>query len=466
MMTLSELMTEFPPKEHSNVSADVQIEYLTHRSEYCQHNSAFVLFSEKNNIPQNAPLLLSEKPIQTSLPQLNYEHFSETVHSISYHLTKPYIKQLDLIGITGTNGKSTCVSMYRSLKESLCRLNIGSLGTLGFKSKNYNMSTFNTTPFPLDLHYTLKQAVQHGVKEIAMEVSSHSLDQKRIKNLSFNQIAFTNITQDHLDYHKTLNKYISAKEKIFNYSQNPAIINADCPNLKKVIKNRVTFSYSTQFVDADLFATILVENEIGIEGEIHYQNKLYSFSLPCFGKHNLENCLCVTALLLNQGYPLQDIVNNYKYIQLPKGRLEKLGTYPIFIDYAHTPDALKQSLETLRKHFKSHSITTVFGCGGDRDKSKRSKMGAIAEQLSEKVILTNDNPRTESPKAIIENIQSGMKHKKEWVCEDREEAIKKAVTTMNKDTLLLVAGKGHEEYQEIMQRKKPFSDHKICLENV
>jgi UDP-N-acetylmuramoyl-L-alanyl-D-glutamate--2,6-diaminopimelate ligase len=468
MLSVKELNDLFPADSTRNISttSDRCIDFITHRKEYLNEQSAYVVF-KKQNINFNSHAFLSDRDLHIKEPLLVYRDLKEVSRKIALHLNKKRLSECDFYGITGTNGKSTTIKIVSDLINAIdSNKKCASLGTLGFNYKEEIHETFNTTPFPLDLHYLIRKAHTLGARTLATEVSSHALSENRIEGLEFKQIAFTNLSHDHLDFHKTMKAYFNEKLKLINYCKAPPIINFDCPYIKE-IANQVdkVFTYSCLDKNVDLFAEINEYNENGIRGQFLYQNKKYLFELNLFGDYNVSNCLCAISVLLNEGYSLQDICEKLPNLKAPVGRMERVlsKSGSMFIDYAHTPDALERTLQTLKKHFPNKDIITVFGCGGDRDINKRPLMAKVSERYSSETIITNDNSRSEDPFQILNQIKSGFTQLSNFeVIQDRESAIQTAIDKLSDNKLCLIAGKGHENWQEINSKKIPFSDHHIC----
>ncbi len=468
MLSIKEINNLFPADVASNIPShcDSSIDFLTHRQKYIDKKSAYVVF-KKQEIDFNPQAVLSDHDLHIKQPLLVYRDLKEISRKIALHLNKSRLSEFDFYGVTGTNGKSTTIKIVSDLINAIdSSKKCASLGTLGLNFNEQNFETFNTTPFPLDLHYTIRKAHSLGARAIATEVSSHALCEKRIEGIEFKQIAFTNLSHDHLDYHQTMDAYFNEKLKLINYCKAPPIVNLDCAYIKKIVDHvEKTFSFSCLDKNANLFATISEYTEKGIRGELFYENEKYLFELSLYGDYNLSNCLCAVSLLLNEGYALSDICEHLQYIKTPKGRMERVlsESGALFIDYAHTPDALEQSLKTLKKHYPEKEIITVFGCGGDRDIKKRPLMAKVSERYSNEVIITSDNPRSEDPFKILNHIKNGFSHLSKFQeVEDREAAIDTAIDKLTNNKLCLIAGKGHEDWQEINFKKIPFSDHQIC----
>ena len=365
-------------------------------------------------------------------------------------------KDVDLIAVTGTNGK-TSVSHYISQLLDFLEVNNGVIGTLGISK--VEKKSINTTPDIFSIYSSLKEYSNQGIELAIIEASSHALMQDRLEGLSFVQGIFTNLTQDHLDYHETMNNYKEAKGKLFtNGFSKKAIINRDDENHQYFLdtasdKDPLTFGID----DLEFFKT----SENGFICQLNN----YVFELPLIGEFNLSNALAAFTSVKCLGYSEDQIIPFLAKLSPPPGRMQQLENSHIWIDYAHTPDALDNALASLRTHYPEFKIRVLFGCGGDRDKTKRQLMGKIASENADSIILTNDNPRSESPEKIIEDILGGIKVENDvQVILDRKHAIETAVKTLGEDEVLLIAGKGHETTQTIGDQIFQFSDVEVALD--
>jgi UDP-N-acetylmuramoyl-L-alanyl-D-glutamate--2,6-diaminopimelate ligase len=375
-------------------------------------------------------------------------------------------EKLKLVGVTGTNGKTTSVTLLYQLFSAL-GYNVGLISTVENKIIDESIPSTHTTPDPLQLNALLKRMITAGCGYAFMEVSSHAVDQERIAGLRFAGAVFTNITHDHLDYHKTFENYIKAKKKFFDElpSDAFALVNADDKRGMVMLQNtkatKLTFGLKKM---VDYKAKIITNSLDGLELEIGGKNVWFRM----IGDFNAYNLLGVYATALLLGEESDEVLQHLSALNGAPGRFERVlpgSKVTAIVDYAHTPDALKNVLETIG-HFRTgnEQVITVVGCGGNRDKTKRPLMASIACKLSDKVVLTSDNPRDEDPMEIIREMQSGIlptEAKKTLVLADREEAIKTACMMARENDIILVAGKGHETYQEIKGVKHPFDDRKV-----
>ncbi|GAA0115890.1 UDP-N-acetylmuramoyl-L-alanyl-D-glutamate--2,6-diaminopimelate ligase [Clostridium senegalense] len=376
-------------------------------------------------------------------------------------------EKLNIIGITGTNGKTTSTFMIKSILEK-CGHKVGLIGTIANYIGNEKLKSERTTPECLELQELFKNMVDNGVTHCVMEVSSHSLDLYRVYGVKFKESIFTNLTQDHLDFHKTFENYFNAKLKLFLASE-ISIINIDDSYGKQIkdIANNKIITYSID-EESDLKAYDLNLHSRGIEFKINYNNKVEIINLSIPGKYNVYNALGCIVAALNEGATIENIKEGLKSIMVP-GRCEivtlnhDLG-YDVIIDYAHTPDGLEKILKSV-KEFTTGRLISVFGCGGDRDSVKRPIMGKIGATLSDIAIITSDNPRTEDPFKIIEDIKSGIKSDNYIVIENRRDAIKEAMKMAKKNDIIVIAGKGHEDYQ-VLKNKTIHFDEREVIEDI
>lgn len=371
---------------------------------------------------------------------------------------------LRLIGVTGTNGKT---SVTQLLAQALDLLNekCGIIGTLGAGFWQDLQEGKQTTPDAISIQANLAKLLAQGAKAVALEVSSHGLDQQRVSALPFQMAVFTNLTRDHLDYHQTLENYGAAKAKLFAWpSLTTKVINKDDKFGQQLIANyndQTLLTYSLENTTADLYCTDIAFNDDGVQATLITPKGSGKLRSELIGYFNLSNLLAVIASLLGIGYSVTDILAVLPDLKGPVGRMQRLGGLDkplVVIDYAHTPDALEKVLMALRLH-ASGKLICVFGCGGDRDKGKRQLMAAIAERLADHVIVTDDNPRTEDSSLIINDILQGFTQPQNvQVIASRQQAIEQSIKQANTTDIVLLAGKGHENYQEIAGVRHHFSD--------
>jgi UDP-N-acetylmuramoyl-L-alanyl-D-glutamate--2,6-diaminopimelate ligase len=376
--------------------------------------------------------------------------------------------QLVVTGVTGTNGKTTTAWIMRHLLSA--RYSAALIGTLGIFLPDGNplQTESLTTPGPVELARVLSQLVQRGVNAISMEVSSHALDQGRVHALRFDAAVFTNLTRDHLDYHGTLEAYLDAKKSFVELLRDngAAIINADDAAWQGLEqRTERSFRFGIARDDADVGAQAIDYRPDGTRFVLTHGSARAHVDLPLLGDYNVQNALGAAAACLSLGYSLDEVAALLTTVPQVPGRLEKIHTdnFTVLRDYAHTPDALERVLHTLRDVVTGR-IIAVFGAGGDRDKGKRPEMGEIAQRLADVAIVTSDNPRSESPEAIIDDIVAGMKSGEYARIVNRREAIAEALRSARAGDVVLLAGKGHETYQIVGSQKLDFDERAIVAD--
>ena len=376
-------------------------------------------------------------------------------------------QQLKLVGVTGTNGKTTTTHLIEFLLDQAAQPT-ALFGTLYTRWSGYQKTATHTTPFPVELQQQLAEAVKAGCKIALMEVSSHALAQGRVLGCAFEVGVFTNLTQDHLDYHSDMEDYFAAKAKLFNpdYLQGRAIINKDDAYGRRLLENlnpEKAWSYSLNDSTADLWTSDLNYQPTGVSGMLHTPSGEIAFSSPLVGQYNLANLLAAVGTVLHLGLDLQTVVNALAQFPGVPGRMERVQIQPeqdisVIVDYAHTPDSLENLLKAARPFIQGKMIC-VFGCGGDRDRTKRPMMGEIVARLADKVVVTSDNPRTEDPERILQDVVAGIPETvKAEVISDRATAIHTAILQASPGDGVLIAGKGHEDYQILGTEKIHFDD--------
>ena len=398
-------------------------------------------------------------------------------------------RHLTLIGVTGTNGKTTLTYLLESIFNR-AHIPNGVLGTINYRFGNTSIEAKTTTPDPLILQKTLREMVDQGIQTVSMEISSHALAQHRVGGCQFNVAVWTNLSQDHLDFHHTMENYFKTKMTLFTHylrsSEKPdryAIINIDDPYGQQLLR-ALPRDISLMTYGATRKADVHPENAKLTASGTHLMVKTpddsWSFHSDLIGHHNLMNLLAAIAVGSSLKISPQDMIEGLKSIIIP-GRLQRVENslgIDILVDYAHTPDALQNVIRSVKPLVRNRLIT-VFGCGGNRDAKKRPLMGAIAEKLSDLVILTNDNPRNEDPERILDEIQSGLTSipplksaelasamKGYYRVQDRREAIYLAIQAASAGDVIIIAGKGHESYQIIGPKRIPFSDIEIAREGI
>lgn len=430
----------------------------------------------------------------SAVPIIGIDNLSEYVSDIAGVFYAEPSAKMCLTAITGTNGKTTCSRLFAELMETLASKRAGTsafIGTLGYgmvrnadykaphdsaedtrvhgaprpsKKQGEVTDTGLTTPDAVAMQRILAELASKGAENIALEVSSHSLVQRRVAGLRINTAVFTNLSRDHLDYHGDLNAYAAAKSRLFAMQGlQHAVINFDdsvgrviLANLNKSIQ---AYSFSLDNSDADIYCSTIGLSPEGLRASVVTPWGQGQISSPLLGKFNLANLLAVIGAAGAQGYALADILREIPALRAVPGRMELVDASAqpaVVVDYAHTPDALEKALQALRVHCQGN-LWVVFGCGGDRDTGKRAEMGEIARRYADKLVVTSDNPRTESPQQIIDHILQGT-GRDVIVESDRRAAIRQAIFAADKNDVVLIAGKGHEDYQILGAQRLPFSD--------
>ncbi len=409
------------------------------------------------------------------LPNQPISHLKQHVGEIASEFYGDPSKDIWMIGVTGTNGKTTCTHWIAQAFSAVNRQS-AVIGTLGNGVMGDLSKTMNTTPDSILLHSLLASYLAKKIEVVAMEVSSHGLDQGRVNGVAFDVAVFTNLTRDHLDYHGSMQAYGEAKKKLFDWiGLKAAVINRDdaygvklASELNEKGLSVITYGLNENFSGPnDIAVKNMQLNEMGMTLEVSTPQGEVTIHANVIGQFNAYNLLAVLATLLASGVFLSDAVHALSLIKPVPGRMQQLGggEHPlIVVDYAHTPDALEKALNSVRSLLLPNSeLYCVFGCGGDRDEGKRPLMGRIASNLANHIVVTSDNPRSESPKRIIQSVMTGVNQEAVSI-EDRAEAIRYAVKRARRGDLVLIAGKGHEEYQEIAGVKYPFSDIQVAEE--
>ena len=417
---------------------------------------AVVLEKEPKGIRKGA-VLIRVRDTSKVLPKIAANYYGEPASG------------LKIIGVTGTNGKTTITYLLESILKKAGK-KVGVVGTINYRYGDKAIPSKNTTPGPLELQGIFAEMAKTGVEYVVMEVSSHSLDQERVLGIEFDAAIFTNITREHLDYHRTLARYYAAKRKIFSRlkADGVAILNADDKKvfaLKKGIQKKVlTYGIDSP---ADCRADHI---DISLEGSRfvgYVPDGCIEFESNLIGRHNVSNILAAVAIAFTQDIDFWAIKSGVEALNFVPGRLEsvKLGqSFKVYIDYAHTDDALGNVLSLLKGLAGGGKIITVFGCGGNRDRQKRPRMGKVACRYSDLVIITSDNPRKEDPRSIVKEIVAGVRERfcNYRVVIDRRKAISIALARAEAGDIVLIAGKGHERHQILRDRTIPFDDFEIA----
>lgn len=410
-------------------------------------------------IQNGAIRVIADHKIEASVPVEVVENPSNWLKEKLVEEYSAELKNLKIIGVTGTNGKTTtCYLTYQLLK--LLGVKVAYMGTIGFYFEDIQMELPNTTPDILTIYKLFTNAMEKGCTTIVMEVSSHAIDMDRIAGLNFQIGGFTNLTEDHLDYHKTMENYLNVKLKILEYMVKDGVflVNHDDKASEKFIsnyKNAKTLGIGMN--DYSILSYEITPSKTKMEVEV--EGKKYEIVSNLTSKFNVYNYMTAFAICHEYGFDIPSIIEKTKEVYPPKGRCETYDVKEGFavVDYAHTPDAVLKVIESYRELAKSRVITLV-GCGGDRDPIKRPIMGKIASEKSDYVIFTTDNPRTEDPKKIMDDIIKGVEKDNYEIVLDRHQAIKRALDLIEKDDIVLILGKGHENYQILGHEKIHFDD--------
>lgn len=443
----------------------------SHSSRVSPGGIFFVLKGQKTHgryyleeaINNGARVIISDEPLYDCPEEVTFIQVPSVREAMGKMASKFYgypAKYMTLVGITGTNGKTTTSYLIASILNK-AGFKVGIIGTIGYTYCGKNISAPMTTPESVELQRLLKEMLDAGITHVVMEVSSHALAYKRIAGCGFKIGLFTNLSRDHLDFHKDMKTYFYSKKKLFtDYLDGIGIINKEDSYGKKLLNLDIPFiTYGLNC--ADITAKVIKMDLDSTEAEIGTPKGAFNINTLLLGMPNLANIMAATGAALCLGIDLIDIKAGIEAVSFVPGRLQRIekNGISVIVDYAHTPDALRCVLSTLRK-FCSSRLITVFGCGGDRDRGKRKIMGEIAGKLSDLVIITNDNPRTEPPEQITREIEMGLKRCKGpyFIIYDRKMAIFSAIKKARKGDIVLIAGKGHEAYQILGEKICPFSD--------
>ncbi|MEM9897356.1 MAG: UDP-N-acetylmuramoyl-L-alanyl-D-glutamate--2,6-diaminopimelate ligase, partial [Bacteroidota bacterium] len=423
-------------------------------------------------IEKGAKVIVCEKlpePLISDVTYVQTDNSAKALGIIASNFYDRPSEKIKVVGITGTNGKTTCATLLYELFKGL-GYTVGLLSTVENKINDKILGANYTTPDAVQLNELLAQMEREGCTHCFMEVSSHALVQHRVTGITFTGGVFTNISHDHLDYHKTFNEYIAAKKLLFDGlpSEAFAIVNVDDKRGAVMLQNTKADKFKVGIRAMADFRVRIIHNTLqGLE--LNFDGTDVWFKL--IGEFNAYNLLITYAVAILLGEEKEEVLSGLSTTSGAEGRFEKVNNNAnvmAIVDYAHTPDALENILKTIDElRTKNEQLVTVVGCGGDRDKTKRPKMADIASRFSDKVILTSDNPRTEDPKEILEEMRTGIPKSKErnvMVIEDRKEAIRTACNLVSDQDIVLVAGKGHETYQEINGVRHHFDDREVLKE--
>lgn len=413
--------------------------------------------------------IVETKNTNLKIPQFVTGNSREILPKLAANFYDPELNKLRIVGITGTNGKTTTSYLVRSIMNA-AGLDCGLIGTIEYNIGGKTIKAWNTTPESVDLFEMLYNMSREGQRGCALEVSSHALELHRVDHLEFEVGVFTNLTQDHLDFHEDLEDYFCAKKKLFEFLKENgyAVVNIDDDfgkRLQNSIKNNLyTYGFSNE---ADIFAGKWHTDLKGLTVDIHTPIGAINIKSPLIGEFNVENILSAVSVGIAMNFNLKHIKSGIEKLKHVPGRLEPIevkDNCTVIVDYAHTPDALQKTLKVLNKLNKKN-LWVVFGCGGNRDKKKRSLMGLAAQKNADKIIVTSDNSRNENPETIINDILDGINKNDDLHVEiDRKKAIEYSIRNSSLGDIILIAGKGHEDYQEIEGIKYPFDDRDVIKE--
>ncbi len=479
-MTLRDLITDLD-KPVASGSLDTEITAIAYDSRMVAPGTAFVAIrGSKLDANEFIPTALkagasaiiaeSAPPADATVPWVHVKNSRVALAQIAATFYAHPERALSIAAITGTNGKSTIAFLLHYLLNA-AQVQAGLIGTMFYDLGGEQVPATHTTPESLELMSLFATMQTNGCRAVAIETSSHALHQQRTHGIPFAAAIFTNLTQDHLDYHGTMDDYFAAKTLLFqnvaDAGKGQMIINADDAWGRKLIKQfEHTKRVSTygQGYGLDFRASNVRYDMSGTTFELDARGRSFLVRIPLIGDFNVANSLAVIAAAHAMGLNLRESINHLKAAPQVPGRLERITDKErcqVFVDYAHTPDAIMSVLRTLRA-LKPSRIITVFGCGGDRDKLKRPLMARAAEEGSDLCVLTSDNPRTEDPQSIIADAKKGFTRAGHGEIPDRKTAIRAALELARDGDIVLIAGKGHETYQEVHGKRTPFDDRRIA----
>lgn len=454
---------------------DVEVDALTCASKEKTNNSIYFCIKGTkvdghdyalDAISNGAVCLVVERYLDIKVTQILVEDVRRAMSYISSIFFGTYKSKMKFVGITGTNGKTTTTHI---LRELLLKMNkkVGLIGTEGIYINSLMLPAMLTTPDPINLHKVISEMESNGCEYCIMEVSAHAIALNKIDDIHYDVVGLSNITKDHLDFFLTMENYVKCKSSLFSSKHAKCgVINMDAKYSKEIAKN-ADISVLTFGENADLKIANINTSSSNSDFSLIYNEKPYTAHTNLVGKYNISNITMAVAVLMQLGYSINDILFALKNSQIfVPGRFNILDTdtdYKVVIDYAHTPDGIKNLL-TAVKGLKMNKIITVFGCGGDRDKTKRSEMGEIATEMSDYVVVTSDNPRSENPELIIHDITKGLNKHNFTSITDRRSAIEYALNMAGRNDIVAILGKGAERYQEINGVKIYFSDYDVVDE--
>jgi UDP-N-acetylmuramoyl-L-alanyl-D-glutamate--2,6-diaminopimelate ligase len=464
---------------------DLDIRDITYHSRLVKEGDLFVAIKGENvdghdfireSISRGARAVICEHlpPIVPDIPLVAVQDSHKALALVSAAFFNHPSREMTLVGITGTSGKTTTSYLIESIMKAAGKA-VGVIGTINYRLNGKERPAQTTTPQSYDLQQLLREMVAAGIANAVMEVSSHALDQERVRGCHFDAAVFTNISPEHLDYHEDMDTYFAAKKRLFceilpESEKGPwAIFNIDDPlvkNLAGELAARRVLTYGVNEGDIRIAQSNLTLN--GTQATLATPSGPLTLESTLIGEYNLSNIMAATAVGIALNCPAEAICQGIEDLSLVPGRMEQVGDGRpwVLVDYAHKPEALAKSLQEI-KRLTEKRVVVVFGCGGDRDRSKRAPMGRIGVQWSDLAIITSDNPRTEDPLQIIAEIEKGAKEvsppRDYLVIPDRREAIRKAIALAGDEDCVLITGKGHEAYQIIGEQRFPFDDRREAL---
>ena len=478
-MRLDQLLNGIEYECECDIPLDFEIKNVTDDSRKVLENTLFVCVKgekydghifAKTAEQAGCVAIVAEHKTESNLPHIIVKNSRQALSLLCANLFENPLKKIKLIGVTGTNGKTTTTYILKHILEQNGH-KTGLIGTIQNMAGSVTLPTQFTTPEPFELQKLFRDMVTAGCEYVVMEVSSQALEQERVFGCKFIAALFTNLSQDHLDYHKSMENYLMAKQKLFEQT-NIAVINLDDPSSQKIISgiSCKTITYSTKDMNADYTARNINYRPNGTDYDVVGLGIIGRAKLGLLGGFNVYNTLASVSCAVSLGLPLQGVLDALRTSKGVKGRVEVVPTgrnFNVIIDYAHTPDALLKVLQSINV-FKQGRAVVLFGCGGDRDKTKRAQMGKIAIDNADYVIITSDNPRTEPPMSIIDDILQGIGKTKtpHITIENRKQAIKYAIENAQKDDIIILAGKGHEDYQIIGTEKLHFDEREVVEETL
>jgi UDP-N-acetylmuramoyl-L-alanyl-D-glutamate--2,6-diaminopimelate ligase len=481
-MQLKALLSAISPRQTIG-SLDRIVEGIAYDSRRVQKNFLFVaLKGERSDghqfidqvVEKGASVIVTDREVeQARVTNVVVDNTRRALADLGAAFYERPVRRLKMAGVTGTNGKTTTSFLLKHICEK-AGLRCGLLGTVRYEIGDRVLPAIRTTPESLDLQDLLAQMVAAGCKAVAMEVSSHAIAQDRIRGLEWDVAIFTNLTQDHLDFHGTMENYFEAKAKLFTdlaeqeiKTKPTAVINVDDDFGARLVNRLekkvpvVTYGLGAR---ADFRASSYHAEFSGTSFQLDALGKSYLVRLPLIGRFNVSNSTAALAAAASLGINLRDAILSLARSPQVPGRLEAVPAkrqFQIFVDYAHTPDALLNVIKTLRE-LSPNRLVVVFGCGGDRDRQKRPLMGRVVDENADLGIITSDNPRKEDPDAIIAEVEKGFRSDRYEKITDRTQAIARAVELARPRDIVLIAGKGHEAYQEFADHTIPFDDIQVA----